>query len=112
MTVAVCLKCGGMKHGALTPCPECKHMPQDDEDKARHVMTSDHFFSNSDLEAISERVQSGKPLHFDPKQVEEFVAAMAISEPHKNARRFTFVLFALILAVFVGAIYMLISFVG
>jgi hypothetical protein len=111
MTVAVCLKCGAMKHGAWTPCPKCKHTPEDPEDKAKHVMTSDHYFSKADLEGISARVQSGQPLHFDPKQVEEFAETMAAVKPGKSVGLFVFGFFAVIIAVIVGAIYLITKFV-
>ena len=76
MTVAVCLHCGAMKFGAWTPCLKCGHLPELPEDKARQVMVTDHFLGQTDLKAISERIQSGQPIHFDPQQVKEFAATM------------------------------------
>jgi hypothetical protein len=111
MTVAICLKCGAMKHGAWTPCPRCKHTPEDPEDKAKHVMTSDHYFSKTDIQSISTRVQSGQPLHFDQKQVEELTATMATVNPEKSVRLFVYGFFTIIIAVIVGAIYLIGRFV-
>ena len=110
MTVAVCLKCGAMKHGAWTPCPRCKHTPTEPEDRAKHVITSDDFFSKADLDGISARVRSGQPLNFDPKQVAEFVETIATAKPGKNVGLFVFGFFALIIAVIVGAIYLVTKF--
>jgi ribosomal protein L40E len=107
MTVAVCLKCGAMKHGAWTPCRKCGHTPENLEDKAKHVMTSDRYFSQADLEDISTRVQNGQPLHFDPKQVEEYVASLKTTKTDgKRIGLFVFSFFAVIVVVIVGAIYL------
>jgi len=32
MTVAVCIQCGAIKHGAWTSCPECSSEPTDRSD--------------------------------------------------------------------------------
>lgn len=78
-----------MKYGAWTPCPKCKHTPELPEDKAQHVMTSDHYFSLSDLNKISARVRSGRPLRFDPKQIQEFVSTMSSTQTdNKSIGRF------------------------
>ena len=74
MTIAVCLKCGSMKHGAWTPCPQCKHIPEEEKDKAEHIIASDHHFDPKVLEDISARVKQGEPVEFDPKMVEDFMA--------------------------------------
>ena len=70
MTVAVCLKCGAFKKGALTWCPSCKHDPKDVEDQAKHFMVTSHFRSEAELHAVAERVKAGQELTFDPVQVE------------------------------------------
>ena len=63
-------------------------------------MTSDHYFSKSDLEAISARVQSGQPLHFDPKQVQEFVSSMETTDVDgKSVGRFILGFVALIIVI-------------
>jgi hypothetical protein len=84
MTVAVCLKCGAMKLGALTSCPKCRYVPEDLEDKAKHVMVSDHHFSKAELESFSATMQSGQPLQFNAEQVEHFIAAYEIAEAEGN----------------------------
>jgi hypothetical protein len=112
MTVAVCLKCGALKHGAWTPCPKCKHTPQDPEDKARHLITSDHYFGKADLEGISARVQSGLPLTFDPKQIEEAADAVkTIGSPDKSVRLFVFIFFAVVLGAILGSVYLIVRFI-
>lgn len=102
-----------MKHGTWTPCRKCGYTPANLEDKAKHLMTSDHYFSKADLEGISARVQSGQPLHFDPKQVEEYVATLKTTKTDaKRIGLFVFGFFAVIIAVIVGAIYLFPRFVS
>jgi hypothetical protein len=102
-----------MKHGAWTPCPKCRHTPEDLEDRAKHVMISDHYLSQADLESISARVQSGQPLHFDPKQVEDYVATLKTTKlDGKSIGLFLFGFFALIVIVIAGAIYLFTRFVS
>lgn len=93
-----------MKFGAWTPCRKCGHTPENLEDKAKHVMTSDHYFSQEDLESISTRVESGQPLHFDPKQVKEQVATLKTAIPSPGL--FVFGCFTVVVVVMIGAIYL------
>lgn len=65
-----------MKHGALTRCHKCGHVPTTLEDKAKHAMTSDHCLSHTELDNISAKIRSGHPRHFDPAQVKKFMASM------------------------------------
>lgn len=113
MTAAVCLKCGAMKHGAWTPCPKCGHTPEEPEDKAKHVMTSDHYFSQSDLEGMSARIQGGQPLQFDQEQVEEFVSTLKSTQlGNKGFGAIVFCAFVVAISVIVGAIYLSVRFLG
>jgi hypothetical protein len=100
-----------MKHGAWTPCPKCKHTPEDPEDKAKHVMTSGHYFSKADLEGISARIQEGKPLHFDQKQVEQFATTMVNINPEKTARFFVLGFYVVMIVVLVLGLYLIVRFV-
>ncbi|WON72926.1 hypothetical protein [Nitrosospira sp. Is2] len=59
MTTAICLCCGAVKLGALTPCPECRFDPQENGDKAKAAVPTEHFLSQEDLNAVSERIKSG-----------------------------------------------------
>lgn len=102
-----------MKHGAWTPCPKCGHTPEEPEDKAKHVMTSDHYFSQADLEGMSARIQSGQPLQFDQEQVGEFVSTL--NSTQLSNKGFGAVLFGIIVVaiiVIVGAIYLSTRFLG
>src|SRR3954453_12853385 len=70
MTVAVCLRCGARQHGAFITCPKCHYMPDDDESLTRHLLTTDHYLSREQLEALSERVKTGMPVGFPSKMLE------------------------------------------
>ena len=76
MTVAVCLKCGAMKHGAFNPCPACRFVPKENDDVARHLLATDHYFKKADLEAMGAHVKEGKPINFHPDQVEQVKATL------------------------------------
>lgn len=86
MTDAVCLKCGAMKSGAFTSCPQCHHLPWNSEDKDRHIMASEFFLSRTVLEDISWRVRNGLPVQFEDREADGFVETSntVISEPEDN----------------------------
>ena len=73
MTIAVCLKCGSMKHGAWTPCQTCGHLPESLEDKAKHLFLTDHYHQRDELDPIAEAIRSGKAVNFP----EDMLAAVA-----------------------------------
>ncbi len=64
MTIAVCLRCGSIKWGALTVCQTCSHLPETTENKAKHVFLTDHYHNRAELEGIGETIKSGKTVHF------------------------------------------------
>jgi len=39
-------------------------------------MTTDHYFSRSDLDSIALQIQSGQEMRFDPKNVADIVALL------------------------------------
>lgn len=69
MTAAVCLECGRMKTGAWKACPGCRHVPESLEDRARHLITTDHYLKPDKLEAISREIQAGQKPQFVDEQV-------------------------------------------
>lgn len=113
MTVAVCLYCGAMKHGAWTSCSDCGHTPEELEDKAKHVIASDHHFSVSELESISVRIREGKPINFKPEDVEGYVASLQTSS-FSNFRVGLYVYGCLggIIALIVGAVILYAKLIG
>jgi hypothetical protein len=88
MTVAVCLNCGEFKHGAFNPCLKCKYTPNDDESLTKHLLVTDHYHSAESLKAISDRVKSGQPIHFDPATLREaWVSKKQLDEETKQLKR-------------------------
>jgi hypothetical protein len=73
MTVALCIRCGAMKHGALTPCNDCGFDPDENEDKAKAMVLTDHFLPREELEAIAGRIKSGQPVIYPEEAVKEFI---------------------------------------
>jgi hypothetical protein len=103
MTIAVCLKCGAMKHGAWTPCRKCKHVPQESGDVAEHLLATDHYFTSADLKAMAAEIQIGHPPAFDPKLVADLAASVNADLPEiKRGNRSLTMWIGAILSVFVA----------
>ena len=73
MTVAVCIRCGALKHGALTPCPKCRFDPERNEDKAKAMVLTDHWLPEEELGRISERIKSELPVTYPEDMVRQYV---------------------------------------
>ena len=67
--VALCLKCGACKEGALEPCPSCRHEPREAEDQAKHLMMTSNYRSETEVFATSEKIKAGQEPEFDPAQL-------------------------------------------
>ena len=75
-------------------------------------MTSDHYFSKTDLEGTSSRVQNGQSLQFDAEQVEQFVATLKTAGADgRSVGLFLFGLFAIAVVLIVTVIYVIARFV-
>ncbi len=73
MMRAVCLTCGAIKEDAFVPCPKCGHWPRTDEDKARHLMLTEWYFSMGKLEYFSKKVKNGEGLEFNETILSRFI---------------------------------------
>jgi len=73
VTVAICIKCGTRKHGALTPCPECQFDPEENEDKAKSMILTDHFLSLDDLDGIGQRIRTGQAVKYPEEALADYV---------------------------------------
>ena len=83
MTLAICIKCGAEKFGAYVHCAACNFRPTSEEDLAKSMMVTDHYFSKETLGEISHDLSSGKPVQFSEENL-----AQLISEVRKsNLRR-------------------------
>ena len=65
MTVAVCIKCGEQKVGAIVRCGKCRFLPEATEDLARSLMLCDQSCDKATLLAASENLKAGRPLDYD-----------------------------------------------
>lgn len=70
MTLAICLKCGAEKIGALVTCRSCGYEPPEEEDRAKSILLSDHNLSKDELEGASERIRNGEELQFDEASIQ------------------------------------------
>jgi len=59
MTMAICWKCGSTKHGAFTPCPECKAAPEGRQEQIASFMLTDWFNSPENLQEVGKAIQGG-----------------------------------------------------
>lgn len=55
MTLALCLSCGALKHGALCPCQTCHREPTGNSEL--DIAFSDHFVSPSTLRELGKIIQ-------------------------------------------------------
>ncbi len=73
MTTSVCIQCGAMKFGALTPCSSCQFVPELNEDKAKAMILTDHFLPKEELEKISKRLQAGQPVTYPEDMIKGYI---------------------------------------
>jgi hypothetical protein len=73
MTVAVCVKCGAIKHGAFNACGACGERPLSEDELTYSLVMTDHYFSVEDLNGMSAAMLSGKPRpSLPPEQEAQF----------------------------------------
>jgi len=73
MTVAVCVKCGAIKHGAFNPCRSCGERPASEDDLVYSLVLTDHYFPVETLQGISGSMLAGKPRpSLPPEQEAQF----------------------------------------
>ena len=71
MTIAVCIRCGNEKRGALTACEQCTFDPQKPEDQARSIAFSDHYMTHDQLRNASNAIRLGEKPRFDSMLVNQ-----------------------------------------
>lgn len=91
MTVAVCIQCGAIKHGALTACRDCGFEPTENEDKANSMIASDHFLSRFRLDAIASDIRDGQPITYPQDSVDNFIKLLE-ERPNLEAKTGWYVL--------------------
>lgn len=69
MTMAVCFRCGSMKLGAWTQCPQCQAEPETDEEFEISLVMTDHHFPIEMLHQIAAYVRQSPPPAKEPEPV-------------------------------------------
>jgi hypothetical protein len=106
MTVAVCLKCGDLKHGAWTPCTSCGYCPDSDESYTKHLLASDHYLSREQLEKTAACVKAGEPVEFSPALLKKaWVRAADMRKRSLGCTVAGVMAFAVILVLAAAAVY-------
>ncbi len=75
MTTAVCIHCGAMKFGALTPCTKCQFCPETPEDKAKSIVLSDHYVEEEELQRLAERIKAGQEVIYPEELLNNYIRA-------------------------------------
>lgn len=86
MTIAVCVACGALKHGAFNPCDACGKTPQSEVDLAYSLAMTDHHFRIETLAEISRSMLGGRPRPTFPPDQEERLRREARRIMPKQAR--------------------------
>ena len=102
MTVAVCLECGEIKHGAFTPCRVCGFEPSTGAELAKHLLVSTHHMSRAELKGVSELVNSGEEIYFPPELLEAHLCDPRIFARFEASCLFGCVSFLLAIIAFCG----------
>lgn len=76
MTLAICLKCGAEKIGALVQCRSCGFEPFEEEDLVKCVLLSDHYLSKDELSGVGNRIKEGQPISFDETSIQSLTEAV------------------------------------
>ena len=82
MALAICLKCGHEKTGALAVCPGCGYEPGDDRvAHAKSLLLSDHHALPDELRAASAVIRSGGTPAFDRHRLSSLVGELERAPP-------------------------------
>jgi hypothetical protein len=109
MTIAVCIRCGAKKLGALTLCPGCGFAPLDNSDKAKAMILTDHSLSRDQIDMIAARIQARLPVTYPEDAIAGYAALLerGAGKPRLLGPGFAVVLVCILIAVtyfvFVGA---------
>lgn len=60
MTIAVCVRCGALKHGAITVCDRCGGAPISDHEFALAMGLTDHYMDVTRLENVGKAIEGGQ----------------------------------------------------
>jgi hypothetical protein len=105
VTLAVCIKCGNKKLGALTPCRQCGFVPEAAEDQAKSIFLSDHNLSSEKLSDASVRIGRGESVGYDDAALSNLAKQIPMTEPKYilGVRRTSWI--ALGIAIIIGVLF-------
>lgn len=75
MAFAICIKCGGRKQHALSPCGQCKFVPKSKEDEAKSFFLSTHNMPAEALVKAGEAIERGAEINYNKGPLKGVVAS-------------------------------------
>jgi hypothetical protein len=111
VTVAICIKCGERKIGALTRCRSCRFFPSEPDDIGRSIILSDRHLSIEDLDIVAGAFEEGIAFNYPAKVVRAYAAEAACLPDTRGLKVFVVGIFMVavivILAIAIGiAVYL------
>ncbi|MGQ0507033.1 MAG: hypothetical protein ACT4TC_17130 [Myxococcaceae bacterium] len=73
MGLAICMRCGEKKEGALSPCAACKFDPvkaADPEVQAKSMFLSDATLQTAEIEKYAKQLKAGKAITYDTSRLD------------------------------------------
>jgi hypothetical protein len=71
--IAVCVYCGGLKHGSFNACEECNLQPFGERFLAESLYMSEHNFLDEGLHAFSRIIRDGDVPPFEEDFIEKLI---------------------------------------
>lgn len=87
MTMAVCFKCGSIKHGAFTRCSACQTDPQTEADVTLSLAMTDHFHDEQTLRQMGREVQAGNPPRLSAEMLKSLSDNPLLKRMPRRVRR-------------------------
>jgi hypothetical protein len=82
MALAICLKCGHEKSGALAVCPGCGYAPGSDRvAQAKSLLLSDNYSMADELRAASTAIRTGGAPEFDRARLSALIGELERAPP-------------------------------
>jgi hypothetical protein len=116
MTIAICVRCGEQKLGALTPCPGCHYDPAPEPDRriqARCLWLSDRYLQPEQLKTVGAQLKAGQPVAFDERMLDALVIQLqtqhnsVLAKSQVGCTLFVWVLAAVMLGLIAWVVFLL-----
>src|SRR6516165_3078794 len=76
MTLAICIRSGEKKIGALTRCAKCGFKAEQTVDQARSLLLTDHYLAHAELETLAQKLKCGEQVQFDEASLSELAQTL------------------------------------